>query len=402
MRRFGESLSGRNAVVSDVLNATPDGILVVDIEGQVRCGNAVAERMFGYSPDSLAGRPLERLVPGALRSHTGSRRRPANDAPSPVMSHQRSLDAHRQDGSVFPVNVCLTSMGSGNVVCTIVAVRQVEGRQEATSWSRQQGMPIDEQVPGLEALGRLTCAVVHDFNHLLFIIKGNVDLLLSRSVSDHERRKMVADLGRAADRGTELTRELLAFVRRPNPCSRHVDVNAALTSMKSLLARIVGRDVRVTITAGADLHRVSLDERDFERVLFNLAANARDAMPSGGELTITTAGVEIAGLTRPPVPVPIRNGSYVQVTVRDNGCGMDPGTVTRAFEAFFTTKLGGQGAGLGLSTAQHIVERCNGHVWIESAVGAGTTVNILLPIAPPQRKRPRSSSHAFSVDHEAK
>jgi len=197
-------------------------------------------------------------------------------------------------------------------------------------------------------------------------------------------------VSRAVDRGAELTDELLAFVRRPNPRSHDVDIASALSSIERLLARIAGPKVRLTIAHGPTHTRVSMHQSNLERVLFNVVANARDAMPTGGELTIATSRSDVL----PPSlrQSSVNAGGYVLITVRDNGRGMDPRTTARAFEPFFTTKHKDQGTGMGLSTARSIVEQNNGHMWIESALGVGTTVSVLVPITRIPETRRRSHS----------
>jgi two-component system cell cycle sensor histidine kinase/response regulator CckA len=279
----------------------------------------------------------------------------------------------------------------------ILAVRSIESRDTRQNGGDGSAAPIDDDVrrSALEAIGRVTCGVVHDFNNLLCIIKGSVELLQSHDLSD-ESRQLLVDVSRAVDRGAELTDELLAFVRRPNPRSSDVDIASALSSIERLLARIAGPKVRLTIAHGPPHTLVSMHQSNLERVLFNVVANARDAMPAGGELTIATSRSDVLPPSPRAVPAPgqssVNAGGYVLITVRDNGRGMDPRTTARAFEPFFTTKHKDQGTGVGLSTARSIVEQSNGHMWIESAIGVGTTVSVLVPITRTPETRRRSHS----------
>lgn len=254
--------------------------------------------------------------------------------------------------------------------------------------------PIDGDVrrSALEAIGRVTCGVVHDFNNLLCIIRGTIELLESRDLSEHQSRQMLVDMSHAVDRGAELTQELLAFVRRPTPRSRHVDIASALSAIERLLARIAGPKVHLTIAHGVTHTRVSMRQSDLERVLFNVVANARDAMPAGGELTIATTRSDVQQRRHGPRQSSGDDGGYVLVTIRDNGRGMDSRTMARAFEPFFTTKHTDRGTGVGLSTARSIVEQSNGQIWLESTIGVGTTVSILAPITRTPETARRSHS----------
>jgi signal transduction histidine kinase/CheY-like chemotaxis protein len=237
----------------------------------------------------------------------------------------------------------------------------------------------EAQAERLEALGRLTGGIVHDFNNLLFVITGQVELARRQLAPEHPAFARLAPALQAADRAAALTRQLLAFGRGSDPRPRLVDVNAVVAQLDGMLQRVIGEDVQIEVRAGRGLGRVEADFAETEQLLLNLALNARDAMPHGGRVVIETKGVEIARGSAPPVPP----GRYVMLAVSDDGVGMDEETRKRIFEPFFTTKPEGAGSGLGLATVHRIVERHGGRIRVDSAPGRGTTFRVYLPCVDP-------------------
>jgi len=240
----------------------------------------------------------------------------------------------------------------------------------------------------LEALGRLTGGIVHDFNNLLFVITGQVELARRQLAPEHPAFSRLAPALHAAERAATLTRQLLAFGRGSDPRPRLVDVNAVVAQLDGMLQRVIGEDVEIEVRAGRGLGRVEADFAETEQLLLNLALNARDAMPHGGRLIIETKDVEIAGESAPPVSP----GRYVVLAVSDDGVGMDEETRKHIFEPFFTTKPEGAGSGLGLATVHRIVERRGGSIRVDSAPGRGTTFRVYLPCVEPPAETVRSTA----------
>ena len=231
----------------------------------------------------------------------------------------------------------------------------------------------------MEAIGRLAGGVAHDFNNLLTAIIGYTDLVTEHLEQSSPMHRDVSEIRKAADRGAALTRQLLAFSRKQFLTPTVLDLNETVSGLLQMLPRAIGEHIRTTVHLAPDLARVKADGSRMEQVLVNLALNARDAMPTGGELTIETSNVTLTeprlraeGLGLPP-------GFYVMLSIADTGIGMDPATRERAFEPFFTTKPQGKGTGLGLATVYGIVEQSGGSVSLESGEGVGTTVRIYLP-----------------------
>jgi len=228
----------------------------------------------------------------------------------------------------------------------------------------------------LEAVGQLTSGVAHDFNNLLTVISGNIEFL-AREVTGERSQRRLAMMKGAADRGANLTAQLLAFSRRQRLAPTPVSLNQTVASMRDLLQSSMGGAVRIETTLHAELWPALVDATQIELVILNLAINARDAMAVGGSLTIETANVTVSGQpTRPEEPVP---GEYVMVAISDTGTGMSPEVVKRVFEPFFTTKEVGKGSGLGLAQAYGFVKQSGGGIRIDTVLGEGTSIRVYLP-----------------------
>ena len=239
------------------------------------------------------------------------------------------------------------------------------------------------QAQKMEEIGQLAGGIAHDFNNLLTAILAYSESVLSQLPQNNPLRLEVSEIQRAGERAATLTRQLLAFGRRQVLKPQVVDLDTIVRNVEQLLGRVIGEDIelRTTTTATPPPHgaRVKVDVTQMEHVMLNLAVNARDAMPSGGRLTIGTEAVELHEHGPDPRAAMLPAGPYVMLTVADTGHGMDEETRARAFEPFFTTKETGKGSGLGLAMVYGIVQQSGGHVWIDSTPGEGTTVRVFLP-----------------------
>jgi two-component system cell cycle sensor histidine kinase/response regulator CckA len=237
------------------------------------------------------------------------------------------------------------------------------------------------QAQKMEAVGRLAGGVAHDFNNLLMVISGYTEVLLDNAEeSNPHHHQQLVSIQQAADRATTLTRQLLAFSRKQLMELKVVDVNAIVADMERLLRPLIGEDVQLETHLDAKSAHTRADAGQLEQVLMNLVVNARDAMPDGGKITITTGEVSVDDSDRREHTF-LQAGKYVLLSVTDTGCGMDEETQSRIFEPFFTTKDKGKGTGLGLSTVYGIVKQSNGYIVTQSKLGLGTTFRIYLPLA---------------------
>jgi two-component system, cell cycle sensor histidine kinase and response regulator CckA len=257
---------------------------------------------------------------------------------------------------------------------------------------RREARRIEEQyrqAQRLESIGRLAGGIAHDFNNLLTVILGNTELAMASGVEDIAPEhadlsgvlvRSLTDIRTAAERAASLTSQLLAYSRKQLLAPETFDINDPVGAVHSLLGRILGEDITITLDLEPRAGWVSADRAQLEQVVMNLATNARDAMPSGGVFALETASTELDEEFVRKHP-PLLPGRYARLRVRDTGTGMDSTTVAHIFEPFFTTKPVGKGTGLGLASAYGTITQSGGHIGVESAVGRGTTFTIYLPVA---------------------
>ncbi len=281
----------------------------------------------------------------------------------------------RRDGKVVWVyaNNSVVQDAAGTPLYYLAYIRDVSERKVLEEQLRQ--------AQKMEAVGQLAGGVAHDFNNLLTAIIGNAELLL-RTIDLEDRRRLdVLEINRAAHRAATLTRQLLAFSRKQVLQPRIVDLNGVVAELTAMLGRIIGEHVELRLQLEPALGRVLADPGQLEQVITNLAVNARDAMPSGGTLTIRTANVDPSEVPPSrPESSPLL-GPLVELSVSDDGVGMDERTQARLFEPFFTTKELGRGTGLGLATAYGIVRQSGGHIRVSTRLHHGSTFSIYLPMA---------------------
>ena len=234
------------------------------------------------------------------------------------------------------------------------------------------------QAQKMEAIGRLGGGVAHDFNNLLTVINGCSALLLDQVRREDPMHVLLDEISKAGERAADLTRQLLAFSRQQVLKLQRVNLNDSLKAIVSMLKRLMGEDIEVVVELNPDLWPIHVDKGQIDQVVMNLAVNARDAMPDGGKLTISTANFVLRPLTSVSNPL-FAPGDYVQLTVRDTGCGMDQEVRSHLFEPFFTNKEEGKGTGLGLATVYGIVKQSNGAIFVNSAPGEGATFDLYFP-----------------------
>jgi PAS domain S-box-containing protein len=356
------------ARLSSAVEQAAESIVITDPEGVLVYVNPAFERVTGYGRDEVLGRNF--------RSLEGD----GQDAVHRQMwatlergdSWSGCLATRRKDGTALVQEAAISPVrdATGRAVDYVGVMRDV-------TYERQ----IEEQLrqaQKMEAVGRLAGGVAHDFNNILTVITGRCHLLLRRETENVPLRRELDVIFSAANRAAGLTRQLLIFSRKEVIEPRVLDLGALVANLEKMLARLIGEDIETTIVQEPDLGHVKADPGQLEQVVMNLAVNARDAMPTGGGLTIATANVLVdeADARRRAGLAP---GAYVMLSVADTGCGIAPDVLPRIFEPFFTTKGPEKGTGLGLATVYGIITQGGGDVWAESEPGRGTTFRVLLP-----------------------
>jgi hypothetical protein len=332
----------------------PQPMWVIDpAERRILEANRAAELLYGHTRDQFRGMSLEAVLVSEATGESASPRR-----------HRTST------GRIIDVEMAHHPIEFGGHAADLVVLMDVTGRRQLEDQLRQ--------AQKMEAVGMLAGGVAHDFNNLLTIISGYSQLLLNSLAPGDANRYSAEQILKAGERAATLTRQLLAFSRPQVLQPKVLELNKLVTSLSTLLRRLIGEDVDLQLALRADLGMVSADAGQIEQVLMNLVVNARDAMPKGGTLTIETANVELDE-SYSGRHLAVKPGPYVQIAVSDNGGGMDEATQARLFEPFFTTKAAGRGTGLGLSTVFGIVKQSGGHLDVYSVPGRGTSVKVYLP-----------------------
>ena len=369
---------GERRFFEELVRASADGILAVDAVGRILYANPAAADLLGADLESIVGSDL---------GH------PCGDDEATEIQIQNP----RRGAIAVEMRVGESRLAEADV--RVVTLRDVTQRVAAERAVRDKHEQL-LQAQKLEAIGRLAGGVAHDFNNILSVILTTCEFAMIDLRDDDPLREDLAQIRGAGERAAALTRQLLAFSRKQRTAPRTVAINEEIERLRHMLARIIGEDIRLAFELDDGVAPVRLDPAHLGQIVLNLAVNARDAMPEGGELTISTgvlaagdAGGERLGLAR---------RDHAVLRVADTGLGMTDEVLQRAFEPFFTTKDEGRGTGLGLSTIHGIVKQAGGEVRVESRSGAGTTISVYLPAAAAGEAQdaPRASVEPLARGHE--
>ncbi len=351
-----------------LVQASPVAINILDLQGNVRLWNPAAERLLGWSKAECLGRP----VPWNAEQHPSAAAENGAAFSQGKTLHGESRVCRRKDGKPIQVRLSAAPLrnAEGTIFGTVIMVTDLTEQRRLEEQLRQ--------AQKMEAIGQLAGGIAHDFNNLLTIINGYSEVLLGRLKPGDPAQDCAAQVKRAGERAACLTRQLLAFSRKQTLQVQDLDLNVLVHNVEKMLRRLIGEHIETVVRENPLPGLVKADPSQIEQVLFNLAVNARDAMPEGGILTLAISNVDLddTWAQRQPEAAP---GPYVQLTVQDTGCGMDAATKAHLFEPFFTTKEVGKGTGLGLATVYGIVKQSGGHIEVESELGQGTTFRVYLP-----------------------
>ncbi len=354
-----------------LLESAAQAIIATDRTGKIVLANDRTEAMFGFTRQELLGSAIEMLLPASKReAHVPRRDEYFHHPRTRPMGTGMELAGQRKDGSEFPVEVSLSSVEVEGALYGIAFVSDISQRKT-----------LEEQLmhaQKMEAVGRLAGGVAHDFNNMLTVITGYNRMILDELSTVDPLRGYAEEILKAADRAGALTNQLLAFSRRQIMKPRIISVNSVIEQTEKMLRRLIGEDIQLSISLSAETGNIKSDPNHIAQAIVNLAVNARDAMPTGGRLTIETGNCHIDE-TYVRTHMGVKPGEFVMIAVSDTGMGMDSATRQRIFEPFFTTKERGKGTGLGLATVYGMVKQSGGDIWVYSEPGTGTTFKLYFP-----------------------
>lgn len=373
----------QNSLLFDaIMEAAVDAIIVSDSKGNMIRTNRAASQLFGYEVEAMLGNSVNILMPEALAAlHDGFMQHHLETGEKRIIGLGRDVEGLRKDGSVFPLHLSVghTEIAGERLFIGILHdLTERRAAQEALARSQR-----------LDAIGQLTGGISHDFNNLLTVIIGNLELLEMRGADDRQL-KLIRDSLEAAEMGADLTGRLLVFAKKGNLKPVRADLRRLCEDALSILQRAIGEIYTIKTDFPDELSDVLIDPLQLQSALINLALNARDAMPTGGEFLISVADVVIDD-TYMAQETDIEPGRYVRLFVSDDGEGMGPEAQRRAFEPFFTTKSDSGGSGLGLAMVYGFVRQSGGHITLYSEQGHGTSFGLYFPVVEPEHGQSVSS-----------
>jgi PAS domain S-box-containing protein len=351
------------------IEQSAEGVVITNPNGDIEYVNPAFTSITGYSREEVRGQNPRILKSG---KHDAEFYRQLWATILNGQIWQGELINRRKDASLYTeqMNIAPVRDEGGKITHFIATKRDVTEHKTLEEHVRQAAK--------MEAIGRLAGGVAHDFNNLLTIINGYSELLLEKFGADGQASTYLIEIKDAGVRAVSLTRQLLAFSRRQVLAPQMLDLNTVVSNLEKMLRRLIGEDVKLSTVLDPSLGRVKADPGQIEQVIMNLALNARDAMPSGGNLTLETSNVELDEVYARK-HVTVKPGPHVMLAVGDTGIGMAPETKARIFEPFFTTKEEGKGTGLGLATVYGIVKQSGGNIWVYSELGQGTVFKVYFP-----------------------
>jgi len=359
-------------LLARIVETTDDAILSLSLDGRIQSWNKGAEQLFGYSSSELIGAPESILLPPEQRQASIDLLRQHGDTES--TEHFESV-RKRRNGSIIPVSIALSPIHdrNGNLTGAAQIIRDLTEAKRANELEERY-----RHAQRIESVGRLAGGIAHDFNNLLMVITSYSELLQEHLPPEHPGRRYIAEVISAAERGSSLTQQMLAFSRRQVLSAEVINLDAVICETLKMLGRMIGEDITLDYQPSPDLWSIKADAGQIVQVLLNLAVNARDAVPQGGSVLIRTCN-RVLDSSYPGENALIAPGRYVVLSVADTGTGIPEEIRDHIFEPFFTTKELGKGAGLGLSMVYGIVQQSGGYISVESKPGGGTHFDLYFP-----------------------
>ena len=376
-RKRVEAVTARLAAI---VRSSGDAIISKELDGTITSWNAAAERMYGYTASEIIGRSIFLVVPPDREQE--EREILTRVAGGGDVTHYETVRLRRDK---TPIEVSLTISPirdlAGAIIGASAIQRDISERKRIESSLRQSAK--------MEAIGALAGGLAHDFNNQLHALSGFAHFVARDPALAPGSRQDLIEIQKTIERMASLTRQLLAFARQQVLSPETLDLNAAIEDTRAMLQRLIGSNMEIKLELAQGAKWVNVDRTQLVQILLNLVINARDAMPAGGRLVLSTETLEV----RPHhvfdrLGTPVEPGAYAELRVTDAGSGIAPEHLPHIFEPFYTTKEVGQGTGLGLATVEGIVSQSGGHIQVESSVGTGTTIRVLLPLTSEPEPRP--------------
>jgi len=374
-----------------LLETAPVAVIIANTKGRISLVNKRAEDLFGYERRDLLSKKLSALLPEIDLSVYEDK-----DLSETATTENQKLVgiyAHDREGNSTPVEVSLSATSTETGIAITCLVQDVSDRAQLEAQLRQSQK--------MEAVGKLSGGMAHDFNNLLGVIIGNLDLAARKLDMDNPGYKRLATAKKAAERGAELTKRMLAVARRQTLQPKPTNINSMIIELTEILPRTMGPDIEMSYDLSEGLPPVLVDPSGLENVLINLAINSRDAMPRGGKFYITTNAWHLSTNDSLTTHDDLKPGDYIHIAVTDTGEGMTQETLSRAFEPFFTTKERGKGTGLGLAMIYGFAKQSGGNVRMFSEPGVGTTIDLYLPISKEPIAKPRATPEPYDGDPDS-
>jgi len=370
-KRAEEALRQSEQRTRLIINTALDAVVTMDSAGRITEWNTQAEKLFGWSREEILGKSMaETIIPVSYRErHTHGMRKFMEKGEGPLVNRRIEITALKRDGVEIPVELAISPARLGSEWTFSAFIRDLTEQKSLEAQLHHSSK--------MEAVGRLAGGVAHDFNNLLTVIISYASMLVDNLGHADGNREDAQAIASAAARAAGLTRQLLAFSRKQVLQPRVINVNAVVRDLESMLRRLIGEDIELVTSLDGGVGPINADPSQLEQVLMNLVVNARDAMPDGGRVTISTSNKKLSTTALRSV-----DADFVMLTVSDTGYGMSREVQQRLFDPFFTTKELGRGTGLGLSTVYGIVKQSGGEIYVNSELAIGTEFKVYFPRLP--------------------
>ncbi len=370
LAQLNQALYQSEQHIRSIVDTVIDGIITIDEVGIIESFNRAAEEIFGYLAEEVIGQNIQILMPEPYRSqHKNHLLNYKHTGQAKIIGKGRELSGLHKNGSIFPIDLAVSELNLGNRKMFVGVIRDITD-------SKQLELQL-RHAQKMEAVGRLAGGIAHDFNNLLTIITGHTEFLRGTYFNATDPRyEGLEHIENAAEQAVLLTRQLLTFSRQRPVETQTLNINQIILNLNNMLQRVIGENITFKTHLNPNPIFIQSNPGQIEQVIMNLIVNARDAMPKGGTLTIST---ELIKITKEQLHTNRKPGHYVKISVQDTGTGMSTDTQAHIFDPFFTTKNPGKGTGLGLSTVYGTIEQNDGFIEVISQLGQGTTFEIYLP-----------------------